>query len=204
MFQPTEEQAQVLAQHGIRAEQVLDARGMARKLWQAECKRQSKAWAFTPDSPCQKGRHVLRDSSGHCVQCNPKGVSYSKRHHEDAWVYIAWSESECLHKIGSAKDIGERRRTLNEGYGDAKDWMFVYKRTFKNGGRVESAAKGSLDPFAVERSYNHRGKTVFTRELFDCDYGTARNAVEALAADAVGPADDAGRILTRWKSWFPS
>jgi hypothetical protein len=71
MFQPTEAQAQVLAQHGIRTEQVLDARGMTRKRWKAECERQNTVWAFTPDSPCQKGGHVLRDRSGHCVQCDP-------------------------------------------------------------------------------------------------------------------------------------
>jgi hypothetical protein len=199
MFQPRAEQAVFLGEHGISADQVLDARGMTKSEYYKECKDQDKLLAFTPQSACKKAGHTLRNRHGQCVQCRPESLSRLQEYNKEAWVYILWSESLQLFKIGKTNDIGNRRRQTNEGYGGAKDWMTVYSRRFKKAGDVETRARQYLKTFE-KRPYMHRDKIVMAQELFQCTYDEARAAVEVSANDAVGPADDGGRIITRWRA----
>jgi T5orf172 domain len=154
---------------------------------------------FAPHAPCEHG-HVFWLSTGHCVECcSPAGLLNWKKQNQDGWVYIASSENLRLHKIGASINRVGRARQLKEGYGGAHDWIITYRRNFRNHGRIEGAAIASLMQFAVRKEYIHRGKRTRTRELFNCAHGVVEAAIEAFAADAIGPNDDAGKILMRWK-----
>jgi hypothetical protein len=110
------------------------------------------------------------------------------------------TSSECFshHKIGASINRTGRERTL-KGYGGASDWLTTYRRNFRNHGRIEGAAIVSLKQFAVRKEYIHRGKRTEAQELFNCPHSMVKAAIDAFAADALGPSDDAGKILMRWE-----
>jgi T5orf172 domain len=189
-------QVRFLRKQKLTLERVLDARGMERAEFLEQARLQGKV-AFAPHLPCKDG-HVFFLGKGHCIQCRPVALTTWRKYHEDGWVYVAWSENLCLHKIG-ATETRERRRQLNEGYGGAKDWMTTYRRRFIHCGRVEEQAKKSLKQFEVRSEYVHRGRTTTAKELFNCDRQVIVDAIEAFSSQALGEIDEVGKILTRWK-----
>lgn len=199
-FTPSTDEARFLSQHKINPDDVFNARGLRSSEWKSECRRLGKRLAYTPDSPCKNSGHMLRDLHNHCVQCRPENLVFSDRHHASAWIYIAWSEALSLFKIGISSNTGNRRRQTKEGYGGATDWMVVYRRQFNGAGKIEAQVHASLRAFQETRRYTHRGKQVHSKELFRCDYRTAVSEVESHAQYAIGPAEDVGKILTRWKN----
>jgi hypothetical protein len=195
MLELTDEQKRALRQHEIPADAILDAQGMERVEWLQQLKRQNKAVAFTPHSPCTKGGHVFRLSSGHCMECSPQGVAHWKKYQVDGCVYIATSRSLGLHKIGTAKRTSDRADGLNrDGYAGATDWRISYRREFKRAGRIESQAQTALRLFAVKRTYTRRqhGTTITAKELFYCEYDKVRDAIEQFSTDAIGISFESG------------
>jgi hypothetical protein len=128
-------QAEVLRERKLSVEHLFDAQGMEREQFLAQARLQGKI-AFAPQSPCSRG-HVFWLGSGHCIQCQPVGLTTWRKFYEDGLVYIASSEKLRLHQIGATK-TRERPRQLREGYGGAKDWIVTYLRQFRRHGRVSS------------------------------------------------------------------
>lgn len=189
MLSLTQEQVKVLARFKLPTSSVLDARGMERSDWKIELKRQNKAVAFT-DSLCKRNHTAqLRLSSGHCIECSPRGVAAWKKHQEPGFVYIAASPRLGLFKIGTAKVASERSDgIIRDGYGGADDWVMLYRRKFDKAGAVESKAKTALAPYAAPREYVRKGHgiTVTAKELFGCEFEAALEAIEAQADSALG------------------
>jgi hypothetical protein len=152
---------------------VLDARGMRRATYQSELKRHGKSLALVAD-PCNKGHDVrLRLSSGHCVECSPIGLSKVKTRHKPGFLYVAFSRSLGLLKVGSAISSIERADGLNrDGYAGATDWGVVYRRKFTEVGVIEDRVHTALSPWKVVLEYTRRGHgtVVKASEVFSCTY----------------------------------
>jgi hypothetical protein len=188
----TSDHLEFLRRHEIALTDVLDARGIpSRSDWQAELKRTGAAVALV-STPCGKGHALrLRLSSGHCMECSPQGIAHWKRRQEDAFLYIAVSIQLRLVKLGLAKAPRERVEGLNrDGYAGASDWFVIYRRKFKQAGRIEAQAHSTLSAYAAPREYIRKGHGITVRadEIFDCDYERVRDVLESFGECALGPA----------------
>jgi hypothetical protein len=104
---------------------------------------------------------------------------YRDRHTTPGWVYIQGSASERLLKFGVTINI--RRRTginRSQKYGGIGDWKLLYQVWVEESGRVESAALKRLKRHAVRRSYLKDGRIQRTREIVDCAFTDALEALE--------------------------
>jgi hypothetical protein len=124
--------------------------------------------------------HSLRTRAGHCVQCNTANLSYLKRMSEEADVYVAWSKSSQIAKIGLSKDAYERLETLNYfKYGGVGDWEMKLIYTCENGGEVESEAHRILSEYSkVGVTYMNGKVQRFCTEIFKCRLSQALEALE--------------------------
>ena len=188
-----DEQIRILRHYKIPESAVLDARSMKRSEYQEELKKQGKAVALV-DRDCNRGHQSrLRLISGHCIECSPQGVAHWKRHQEPAFVYIAYSRTNKLVKIGISKAATERLDGINrDGYGGATDWKILYRRKFDRAGYVESQVDNALAPYASPKLYVRLQRDgeiqTLAKEMFDCDYHTAREVVESFSSLALGQA----------------
>jgi hypothetical protein len=134
-------------------------------------------------STCGKGGHRLRTRSGHCAQCNPANLAYQSRHHSIGYVYIAGSRSTRLLKIGTATDIEQRKRNLqNQEYGGIRDWEILFHAKVEHGGKIEGDALRLLRKFKIVRTYEKDGFSQQAEDLLETSF---RNAIKAIS-DAIG------------------
>lgn len=163
---------------------------MTRATYQRELSQQNKAVALVKDQ-CGKNHTVrLRLKSGHCMECSPQGIAHWKRRQEPGHVYIAKSARLNRLKIGTTKAIESRNDSLfRDGYAGVADWIFLYHRKFEKAGTVEDRAQTALDHFKTPITYTRKGHGTegIASEIFDCDYTTAREAIERFADSALGP-----------------
>ena len=105
------------------------------------------------------------------------------------YLYIALSPSTKLLKIGITADPKNARtaRLWREGYGGITDWMLLYRRQFKDAGRIEHNVKMRLSSYQKVVSFTRKGETRVreARELFKCSYGVAKKAIESQGAEAL-------------------
>jgi hypothetical protein len=66
--------------------------------------------------------------------------------------------------------------------------LLAYRRKFDRAGSVEATAQTALARYATARTYERKGHgtSVTAKELFECDFAEALNAVEAQAESALG------------------
>jgi len=173
-----------LADQGLGAEDVFDARYSPQWLWFRQIDEAGKTIAL--GSPCRISRHRLRTRRGHCVQCDPKKLAFQARYRSEQFVYIAGSISSKLIKIGTCVDIAQRERKLRaERYGGAPDWEMIFKVWVKNAGAVEKSAHDRLSRYAVARDYWKDGIQQTGIELLECTFSEAKQALVV----AAGPCD---------------
>ena len=138
MAKLTEHQNRFLRSHKISPSELFDASGMRTRDYTSFMKGTRLHFAFGV-TPCKEGGHTIRTKNGHCVQCEPDKISYLRRHHLVADVYIAGSHKHRLIKIGSSTDPHERLSKLNDvRYGGASDWEILAAAKTDNAGKVES------------------------------------------------------------------
>ncbi|MCO4292203.1 GIY-YIG nuclease family protein [Solitalea sp. MAHUQ-68] len=158
-----------------------------------ECKLEMKSLDkyFLLGTKCKNG-HFLRTRSGHCIQCDTSRIAYYKRHYMDAHVYIAISQISKLLKVGFAKNIVKREKSLNDTeYGGMKDWKIVHYVSVGNAGRLEVELHKKLANYSCnEYSYYKSGKKQVCYELFQCERNIAEDALDSI-------------VLT-WGDYFPN
>ena len=95
---------------------------------------------------------------------------------------MAFSEEKRLVKIGGETTSENRAKTLNrQSYGGASDWLIMYRQRVDEVGKVEAAAQAIVKRHQVpDRVY--RGDQREARELFNCSWEVAREAVKQAAA----------------------
>ena len=97
-------------------------------------------------------------------------------------MYVAYSETVRLVKVGVAGDLDDRLSKLREyQYGGASDWALVCSAFVQEAGRLEFAVQDRLAQHRVPGTYMRSGRIQGCYELFACEVS---EAVEALASIA--------------------
>ncbi|NEX60068.1 GIY-YIG nuclease family protein [Noviherbaspirillum galbum] len=177
----TSEEINFLERHDIAAHEVLDATLMNRRSWMRALERLSMQVALVR-SPCNRG-HRLKRRAGHCVQCDSKGLSWQRNHNTPGYVYLAYSESERLIKVGITKNAPRQRlNAISRGYGKVRDWKLIDFAYFPmSKGRIEEKLKAELKEYREQRDYQHSGKKTKATEIFDFPLDEARSIFEEIA-----------------------
>lgn len=153
----------------IPLDKVFDAQGLAKADYQ-ERMREEGAWIACRTSPCRAAGHTLRTRAGHCAQCKPAAIAFLKRSMDSGFLYVAWSPSQGLCKIGVSKNPEQRLANLNAfSYADTDDWQLVHDQHFLTAGRLELLVHGLLREYQVDATYFKSGRLVSTREVFRCE-----------------------------------
>lgn len=186
-----------LGRHGFSPDDVLDARGLSvrdrKRLAEANGK------SVLLGSPCEAGGHRLRTKYGHCLECNPQGIAHIRRHSVESSVYVAYSRSLGISKIGISSQSQRREETLNaQGYAGARDWETLLRIDTTEAGRVEARAQSALNTFRVYVEYTKGDQHQTAREAFRC---TPKAAVDAVIDALTGLSLTPGKIWTnpKWR-----
>lgn len=180
-----------LEKQEIFIDELYDARGKRLAEWQDHC-RQHNIF-FIVGNRCQRGGHRLRTRANHCIQCDTRKIAFMRRHYKPSNVYLAWSPSARLCKIGVADDVKRRQRMLrSEAYGGIKDWTAKLAVGTEEAGAIEMRVQARLEPYVVTGEYKKDGRRQAARELFQCD---VYEAADALLAEC------GCRLLQRFSWW---
>lgn len=157
MAELTEYELNFLNTQYIDESTVMDCSWMRPRRYKWAMEEEGYLWCIAP-TPCYNG-HRLRSRSGHCIQCDTARISFVKRHHDTAYIYIAGSLVSKVMKIGNAILPERRVRALNSRrYGDITDWILLYYARFEEAGKIEFVAHGRL--------YSYR---CGVKEIFRCN-----------------------------------
>ncbi|MHC2275355.1 hypothetical protein ACVME8_001966 [Bradyrhizobium diazoefficiens] len=174
MAELTENELHFLLGQRIDESAVMDCSWMRSHGYKWHMEQEGYLWCIAP-KPCYAG-HRLRSRAGHCIQCNTARIAFVKRHYDAAYIYIAGSLSSKVMKIGNAILPERRVAALNTRfYGGITDWVMLYRAKYEEAGKIEFAAHGRL--FGYRRG---------TKEIFRCNYETARNALMDAAQGYLG------------------
>lgn len=173
----TEEQRRFLVSHKISPNSVFDATGMSLDAMQTLMKAEEKFFAFGT-SPCAKAGHTLRDRANHCIQCDPKNITFMLRAVSSGYLYVSASEKLRMLKVGFSSDPEARQRTIKGfAYGGASDWVKIAHMYLKNAGKAELEVHSKLAPYLAPQTYRANGRDTTCREIFTCGYGKVLSAI---------------------------
>jgi hypothetical protein len=174
----TKTQIEFLQQHNISRDQVFDATGLS----QPEYKELMKEGSFviaTGVSKCKKGGHSLKTRSGHCVVCDPAKLTFQKRHETPGYLYVLYSSSKRLVKVGVAGDADERVISANkQSYGNIDDWTLKFSVRVLNAGQAEKIIHDALADYKTKRYFIKNGVWVLAQEIFSCSMKYAIKAIK--------------------------
>jgi hypothetical protein len=177
----TEDEREFLHKHNVPASLLFDAKYFRRREYIEVMKERDLLFVYNA-SPCKAGGHRLRTRPGHCIVCNPARIAFIKRHVTPGIVYVAYSPSAMLVKVGmTEKRVAERLEQLNlHLYGGTSDWRSEFERHCRKAGAVEFNVHERLSRKSAPGIYYERSGIVSEcRELFRCSSSAAISAVKA-------------------------
>lgn len=176
----TKPQRDFLIKHGISVNQVFDATRYKQKTYR-DLMKEGGFIVAAGVTNCNQGHDSLRTRSGHCVMCNPASLSFQKRHKSVGDLYIMFSPSKKLIKVGVADSAHERVISLNkQAYGEIKDWEIAHVVRVTNAGYAEEIIHGRLFLHNEERYFLKNGEMVLAKEIFSCSVKDALKEIKAL------------------------
>jgi hypothetical protein len=111
--------------------------------------------------------------------------TFRDRYYAPGYVYIAGSLSHRVLKIGTTVNIrNQERRLQRTKYGSIGDWVLLYYVWVDEGGRVEHDARRLLLRDRELRMYDKEGHRQKGREIVNCRFGIAHEALEGLLNEA--------------------
>jgi Bacterial RNA polymerase, alpha chain C terminal domain len=111
--------------------------------------------------------------------------TFRDRYYGPGYVYIAGSLSHRVMKIGTTVNIGQQERRLRRtAYGSIDDWVLLYYVRVEEGGRIEHDARRALKRYRQLRMYDKEGHRQKGREIVNCRFGIALEALTGLLDDA--------------------
>jgi hypothetical protein len=120
--------------------------------------------------------------------------TFRERYYGPGYVYIAGSLSHRVLKIGTTVNIRDQERRLQRSkYGSIDDWVLLYYVWVSEGGRIEHDARRLLHRYRQLRMYDKEGHRQKGREIVNCRFGIALEALTGLL-------DEAQRLKSS-KSW---
>lgn len=137
----------------------------------ASCKDEAKALGKSVllHGSCGKAGHRLKSRYGHCVQCDTSKLAYQARKSRAGCVYVAYSRSTKLTKVGFSSNISVREDKINfDAVGGVSDWRLVFYLKSQSAGEIEVGVHDKLAGLKVDRNYVKDGKTQTSKECFDC------------------------------------
>ena len=193
MTKLTDEQIEFLGYHGIPLDRVFDASGMRTKDYK-DAMRQSESWVAYGVTPCKEAGHTLRSRAGHCIQCDPAKITYIKKNVQGGLIYVAWSDSKGLVKVGVTNNTTKRVALLNsEMYGGAFDWKLMRAWQCDQAGKFEAAAHRELASYTTTGYYLKNDMLTECNELFKCSY---QRAVEIVSQIVEPSAKHTGKVVS--------
>lgn len=111
--------------------------------------------------------------------------TFRDRYYGPGYVYIAGSLSQRVLKIGLTVNIGQQEKRLRRtAYGSIDDWRMLYYVRVEEGGRVEHDARRILKRYRQLRMYDKEGHRQKGREIVNCRFGIALEALTGLLDEA--------------------
>lgn len=184
MYKLSSEQIVFLKSQGISPTQVFDASATSKKSEREAQMTALELYFYYGGAVCQKGGHSLRTKAGHCIQCDRSKIAYQLRSSSAGYVYVAFSQSKKLSKIGFTKNHPNERVGLlsKERYANTHDWALKkYKKYESDAGKKEFEIHLILEKHLATISYEkNRGEMVTCRETFSCELSIALKAFDAV------------------------
>ncbi len=164
---------------------VLDGSGMQKSQIVETMKKEGYLVVVGVDA-CYRN-HSIRKKSWHCVECDPKRLSFQGRFNKKSTVYIAESKLTKLIKIGMGDYSFERVKQLNYyNYAGVSDWTLAVSMQCNNAGRVEYDLHTALSEHKVRDKYYYKnGSEINCHEVFDCTLSEARTAFERVSGKSI-------------------
>ena len=123
---------------------------------------------------CRKEYHNLKTRKGHCAICNPKNLGFQRRYKNSAFIYVAYSKSHNLIKVGASEYPANRIDSLNaQGYGNICDWSLEYEAFYENAYCIESYIHDDLSKYKFNITFERLGSIEKSREIFSCSISEA-------------------------------
>jgi len=163
----TSAEREFLRKHNIDESLVFDSGGISKNKYQEICK--NEGYLFVAGaSPCRRGGHTLRTKNGHCIVCNPANITFARRAYSSGYVYVLYSESQRISKVGFTNHLPDRRlRHLNTiRYGGITDWKLLDFLKSDHAGRIEILFHRELKAYRHSLTYEREGNFVQSREIY--------------------------------------
>lgn len=164
-----------LEKHKIIDREIIDAKGQTMYQLADLMKSENKLFAYNT-TECSRG-HRIRSRSGHCIVCNPAGITFSRRSLETGNVYIAGSIAKEYIKIGmTTVPLDQRFSRLNSRrVGNTNDWVVIKSVKCDYANMHEFAIQELLRKYRIDG--DKYGDTE-SREIFKCSYEKANLTLE--------------------------
>lgn len=164
---PTKTETAFLNHQKIPLHLTFNVKGLSKKEYQKQMRKIGAVIAIGA-TPCKAYGHTIRTRAGHCAQCDTSRIAYMLRNDNPAYIYVGYSASCQLHKIGSSTSPLSRMKTLNGlGYANTSDWKLIHKVKVNRAGEKELIIHQLLGSYRYEISYNRDGEHVNCREIFN-------------------------------------
>lgn len=179
----TKEQKHYLfTKFNILPDEVMDATSMRRSEWMKLIKDSEYEVAAGVDHCTKNTKHTIKSKGGHCVECKPEAISFQRRHYIDAEIYLMYSPSKKLVKVGIAASSEERESSLNEvRYGNIKDWTLIYSLYVSRAGAVEKKVHKLLSEYHMPIKH-FTGNSSFATEIFSCSIKKAKTSIISIVS----------------------
>jgi hypothetical protein len=175
----TKEQKSFLMKQNISIDEVFDARGLSLSEYNALMSDTKYLVAFGV-TPCFKAGHIIRNRAGKCVMCYPASLAFEKRFTNEGDLYVMYSQSSKLVKVGCANDAYKRCVSLNKrAYGGIKDWVVKHSIRIANVGYAENYAHQMLNKYHYPIEHES-GNSNVASEIFKCSIKKAIEVVESV------------------------
>lgn len=173
----------LLTKFNILPDGVMDATSMRRSEWMKLIKDSEYEVAAGLD-PCTKSiKHTIKSKSGRCVFCSPASISFQRQYSRNGELYVMYSQSKKLIKVGVAASSEERESSLNQAaYGNIKDWRLKFSIYISKSGEAEKKVHNMLSAYYFPIKHG-AGNSVFASEIFSCSVAKAVQKVLLVVPD---------------------
>jgi hypothetical protein len=165
----TKDQKAFLKEFDISLDEVFDAQYYSSSEWKSFVKN-SHYKVVVGVTPCKNYGHVMRTRGGHCAICNPRNLRFQARHSDDNEIYVMYSPSTGLTKVGIADCAYTRQDSLNAmGYGTISDWKVIFCSRIAFAGKIEHFVYLKFKKYHYPIQHDLENSSVAT-EIYNCPY----------------------------------
>jgi len=180
----TKEQENFIKRHKIPYDLLFDAGGeaMTEEMKQGMTKA-NKAFVYNTENCDKDPNHTLKSIDGDCVQCDASKIPSILGEYQTAYIYLAGSIKANWIKVGLAKDIRNRIKTMNNSssmYGGHNDWEILFYAKTTSSGKIERMIHERLNSNKISAQYIKSFKLQKAADLYQCSYQKAKGEISAI------------------------